>query len=269
MTAMTTDLKAALNKSVTLELTRKSPRDTQYRPSGVLVAIDSAHGTLTLDRDGKGWRTIELGRVIKLLVWGEGGPGVPAYSYVADQYEWLERDAAAAAVTEPTTEPVMVACACGGGFVHEARHLRNLDGLHLHSLQHMTWAYRERYPQGPVVRDAELERERAAEARHGGRYITEAINRLLERNGHLRPALAGEAFEDGTTMPLGNLWAYYLSPAGTRGTGRDTTASLARDRARGQGGVLPVAHRDIRRMTLAEAEAMVSWPIYREALTAR
>lgn len=133
---------------------------------------------------------------------------------------------------------------------------------------------REKLLASLIAGDAELaaeERERAAEARHGARYITEALARYVLPEHHrafpygesqARKALAGE---DGPEV-LANLWRNALSPSGSKGNGADTTASLARKRASGRDDFGNVS---VVRLTLAEAESMMDWPIYRVATARR
>ena len=119
------------------------------------------------------------------------------------------------------------------------------------------------------------DRDRASEARHGGRYLTSALADLMERSPHLRAALAGEGLlGDGDIRPptppeaaLGNVWRYSLSPSGSNGSGRDTTADYAADMARNGGGEgQHRRHAKGTTMGLLAAEDMVEWPIYRAAV---
>jgi hypothetical protein len=76
--------------------------------------------------------------------------------------------------------------------------------------------------------DVRLHEDRAAEARHGGRYITGALARAIDNDG-IRARFAGE---DGPEA-LAEIWRYTASPSGSQypASGRDTTARYARDAA--------------------------------------
>lgn len=111
-----------------------------------------------------------------------------------------------------------------------------------------------------------IERERAAEALHGGRYITEALAKTLQgwdANPGLRARFAGE---DGPEK-LADIWRYTASPSGAvhPSSGRDTTARYAQSAAR-IGGV------DWEHSAYWQApklpEAAFDWPVYRAAMQA-
>jgi len=116
---------------------------------------------------------------------------------------------------------------------------------------------------------AEQERERAAEALHGGRYITEALAKTLQgwdatpTYPGLRARFAGE---DGPEK-LADIWRYTASPSGAvhPSSGRDTTARYAQSAAR-IGGV------DWEHSAYWQApklpEAAFDWPVYRAAMQA-
>lgn len=121
-------------------------------------------------------------------------------------------------------------------------------------------------------------RERAAEARWGGRYITGRIAQLLGDQQHYWPdfrvALSGgglvtrETGEPAKGMPgsespaaaLAHVWRTHLSPEGSgKGSGREATASAARAAAAEGFRARP------RSLLLREAEAMAGWPIFAAA----
>lgn len=106
------------------------------------------------------------------------------------------------------------------------------------------------------------ESEAASAAIHGGRHITAQLARLVRdvHNGSL-----GETVLDDLRESREGVWAYHIAPAGS-GTVNERLASLALDRAR-RG--LTDGPRPVGRLTVAEAEAMVSWPIYRAAVAAQ
>jgi len=120
--------------------------------------------------------------------------------------------------------------------------------------------------------------ERAAEARHGGRYLTKVLNgfsRRIERGDlgtHLGEMIFTERRPLGHGLPpaeaVTTIWKYNLSPAGSSGSGRDTTAEYARDLAAGEYVLATGAKPVERRLSLAEAEEMASWPILRAAVEA-
>lgn len=112
-----------------------------------------------------------------------------------------------------------------------------------------------------AARIAEHERERAAEARHGGRYITGALARAV--NDASRSLFAGT---DGPEK-LAEIWRFAASPSGSNypASGRDTTQRYAIGAAR-IGGV------DWEHSAYWQApklpESAFDWPIYRAALEA-
>jgi hypothetical protein len=112
--------------------------------------------------------------------------------------------------------------------------------------------------------NVQLDRDSAAEARHGGRYITGALaNTLLGygANPGLRARFAGE---DGPEK-LAEIWRYTASPSGSEwpASGRDTTARYAQSAAR-IGGV------DWEHSAYWQApklpESAFDWPIYRAGM---
>jgi len=103
--------------------------------------------------------------------------------------------------------------------------------------------------------------DRAAEARHGGRYITGALARAID-NDTIRRRFAGE---DGPEA-LAEIWRYTASPSGSQTDGRDTTARYAIEQA-ANGGV-EWAHSAYWRPPMLP-ESVFDWPIYRAALTPR
>jgi hypothetical protein len=127
------------------------------------------------------------------------------------------------------------------------------------------------------VYDPAYDRERAAEARHGGRYITEALARHLTPSGtfpfaalaaeQTRAILAGDGERFGyPPEALRNTWYDSLSPySGTHtDSGRASTAAYARSLAAGgDAWELPIR----KRIPLLDAEAMLDWPVYRAATT--
>lgn len=124
-----------------------------------------------------------------------------------------------------------------------------------------TWKQSEGYPgqkertlQHLIDGDAVLaakERDLAAEARHGGQAITEYLQRFTKTPETI--ALA-EAYDE-------NVWSYNLSPSG-EGLAADRLARLAKSYAKqGSNESFPKTPR----ITLAQAQAMFDWPIYREA----
>ena len=103
--------------------------------------------------------------------------------------------------------------------------------------------------------------DRAAEARHGGRYITGALARSIDNDG-IRARFAGE---DGPEK-LAEIWRYTASPSGSQtASGRDTTARYAQSQAR-IGGV-DWEHSAYWRAPLLP-ESAFDWPIYRAAIQA-
>jgi len=98
--------------------------------------------------------------------------------------------------------------------------------------------------------------DRAAEARHGGRYITDALSRAIQNDG-TRSRFAGE---DGPEK-LAEIWRYTASPSGAEygGSGRDTTQRYARGQA-ANGGVEWEHKAYWRPQPLTEA--VFTWPIY-------
>lgn len=105
-------------------------------------------------------------------------------------------------------------------------------------------------------------RDLAAEARHGGRYITDALARAITNDG-IRARFAGE---DGSEA-LAEIWRYTASPSGSQypASGRDTTQRYATSAAR-IGGVDWEHSAYWQPQPLAEA--VFDWPVYRAALTA-
>jgi hypothetical protein len=103
--------------------------------------------------------------------------------------------------------------------------------------------------------------ERAAEARHGGRYITHALAKTLQgwdASPGLRVRFAGE---DGPEK-LAEIWRYTASPSDSITDGRDTTARYAQDQAR-IGGVEWEHSAYYHPKGLPELA--FDWPIYRAA----
>ena len=115
------------------------------------------------------------------------------------------------------------------------------------------------YAQG-MIDDLEvaLARDRATEARHGGRYITGALARAINNDG-IRARFAGE---DGPEA-LAEIWRYTASPSGSTTDGRDTTQRYARSAA-AIGGV-DWEHSAYWQAPLLP-EAAFDWPIYRAAI---
>lgn len=106
----------------------------------------------------------------------------------------------------------------------------------------------------------EADRERAAEARHGGRQITEYLVSFVgdawRGRASAEQIAKAEAFDEAT-------WSYQLAPSG-EGNSADRLASLARRyAAQGSNESFPKS----RLLTLDQAEAMLSWPIYRAGYT--
>ena len=103
-------------------------------------------------------------------------------------------------------------------------------------------------------------RDLAAEARHGGRYITDALARAITNDG-IRARFAGE---DGSEA-LAEIWRYTASPSGSQypASGRDTTQRYATSAAR-IGGVDWEHSAYWQPQPLAEA--VFDWPVYRAAL---
>lgn len=101
------------------------------------------------------------------------------------------------------------------------------------------------------------ERDRAAEARHGGRYITGALAHAID-NDTIRRRFAGEEGAEA----LAEIWRYTASPSGSNwpASGRDTTQRYARHAAR-IGGVDWGALRLLARPGAAPSSAF-DWPIY-------
>jgi len=102
--------------------------------------------------------------------------------------------------------------------------------------------------------------DRAAEARHGGRYITGALARAID-NDTIRRRFAGE---DGPEA-LAEIWRYTASPSGSNypASGRDTTQRYAREQA-ANGGV-EWTHSAYWRPPMLP-ESAFDWPVYRAAL---
>lgn len=113
---------------------------------------------------------------------------------------------------------------------------------------------------------------RAAEMRHGARWITSQLaEELIGRHDEatradIRERLSGAAGPD----KVAALWVYSLSPSGrtldTPG-GRESTAALAEDYAkRGGAGAVWAGPAYLTRMhNSRDAERMADWPIYRAA----
>ena len=101
----------------------------------------------------------------------------------------------------------------------------------------------------------------AAEARHGGRYITNALAHAIDNDG-IRARFAGE---DGPEQ-LAEIWRFAASPSGSNypASGRDTTQRYARNQA-AIGGVEWEHSAYWRPQPLAES--VFDWPIYRAAIT--
>jgi hypothetical protein len=97
------------------------------------------------------------------------------------------------------------------------------------------------------------ERERAAEARHGGRQITDYLQTFRGD-----PAKV-EAFDEAT-------WSYSLAPSG-EGASADRLAHLAKRYASGENDPHTGFPPRPRILTLDAAEAMLAWPIYRAGYT--
>jgi hypothetical protein len=144
----------------------------------------------------------------------------------------------------------------------------------------MTTTYDYHTNRAVIAAHGAEQRELAAEARHGGRYMTRVLNGLVGRyeRGELNPAAVqavlphypvAEAIPGlPSEMAVATVWQHSMSPAGDTGSGRGTTADYARRLAAGEyapDGSYPKA----RYYTLDRAEAMVEWPIYRAALAAR
>ena len=102
--------------------------------------------------------------------------------------------------------------------------------------------------------------DRAAEARHGGRYITGALARAID-NDTIRRRFAGE---DGPEA-LAEIWRYTASPSGSNypASGRDTTQRYAREQA-ANGGV-EWTHSAYWRPPMLP-EAAFGWPVYVAAM---
>ena len=111
---------------------------------------------------------------------------------------------------------------------------------------------------------AHAARERAAEARHGGRYITETLARVIRDDAPIRSWFAGESGPD----KLAEIWRFAASPSGSEypASGRDTTARYARGQAENGGAVW--AH-SAYWLAPKLPESAFDWPIYRVAVTAR
>lgn len=107
----------------------------------------------------------------------------------------------------------------------------------------------------------EADRFRAAEARHGGRYITGALARAID-NDERRARFAGEQGPEA----LADMWRYAASPSGAAypGSGRDTTQRYAISAAR-IGGVDWEHSAYWKPQPLAES--VFDWPVYVAALT--
>jgi hypothetical protein len=103
------------------------------------------------------------------------------------------------------------------------------------------------------------DRDRASEARHGGRYITE---QLATRNGEDAVRLRELQDRDDPTA-VSRWWAYSLSPSGGTGSGRDSTQHYAQTAAR-------IGGADWEHSAYWQpqplAETVFDWPIYRAAM---
>lgn len=144
-----------------------------------------------------------------------------------------------------TTETHAIPCRCGATLTEETY------DLHMHA-NHRTPEH------------VQEDQERAAEARHGGRYITHALAKNLQgwdSNPGLRAAFAGE----GGPEKLAEIWRYTASPSGAEygGSGRDTTARAAQEDAR-IGGVEWAHQAYWQAPTLPESA--FDWPVYQAAI---
>lgn len=115
----------------------------------------------------------------------------------------------------------------------------------------------------PIRMDEDADRDLAAEARHGGRYITHALAKNLQGwdpNPGLRAAFAGEHGPEA----LAEIWRFTASPSGAvYGTsGRDTTAHMAQEDACNGGVEWP--HKAYW-LAPTLPESAFDWPIYSAA----
>jgi hypothetical protein len=104
--------------------------------------------------------------------------------------------------------------------------------------------------------------QRAAEARAGGRALTRNIVNFRQRAGG---AFEAEALRTGDRKTVNAIWQTSIDPYG--GHGRGGWRRIARS-ASGQGSYPDTVYGNPERtlVSLAQAEAMFSWPIYRAAL---
>lgn len=112
---------------------------------------------------------------------------------------------------------------------------------------------------GQAILD-DFDRDRAAEARHGGRYITGALARAID-NPTIRARFSGAEGPEA----LADAWRYTASPSGSNypASGRDTTQRYAVSTA-AIGGVAWEHSAYWRAPRLPESA--FDWPIYRAAL---